>query len=96
MRDLLDNYIEHVRLNRQQRSDNVTATEGYLKPFVGSDEGNKYHKVWYTLDGQDGQRSVHSFVNKVTGDIYSSKSWKQKGILIGNLEKYKQGDFISN
>ena len=35
--------------------------------------GKKYHKVSHT---QDGSTSVHSFVDKETGDVYKAASWK--------------------
>ena len=38
------------------------------------ESGNKYHKI-ILIDG-GGQRSVHSFVDKKTGEIYKSASWK--------------------
>ena len=34
----------------------------------------KYHKVIF-IDG-GGQRSVHAFVDKKTGEVYKSASWK--------------------
>jgi hypothetical protein len=38
------------------------------------ESGNKYHKI-ILIDG-GGQRSVHSFVDKKTGEVYKSASWK--------------------
>jgi hypothetical protein len=38
------------------------------------DSGKKYHKVIF-IDG-GGQRSVHAFVDKQTGEVYKSASWK--------------------
>jgi hypothetical protein len=36
--------------------------------------GNKYHKI--IMKYNDGQRSVHAFVDKKTGDVYKPASWK--------------------
>lgn len=36
--------------------------------------GNKYHKIIFK-DG-NGSRSVHAFVDKKTGEVYKSASWK--------------------
>lgn len=38
------------------------------------ESGKKYHKVIF-IDG-GGQRSVHAFVDKKTGEVYKSASWK--------------------
>ena len=88
MKELLKNYIESVRLSKQEHSDSVVLEKGCFKPFVGVLEGRKYHKVYYTLDGEEGQRSVHTFIDMVTGDVFASKSWKQKGRLIDSLRNY--------
>ena len=44
------------------------------------DSGRKYHKIIF-IDG-GGQRSVHAFVDKKTGELYKSASWKSpaKGV----------------
>jgi cellulose synthase/poly-beta-1,6-N-acetylglucosamine synthase-like glycosyltransferase len=44
------------------------------------ESGNKYHKV-ILVDG-GGQRSVHCFIDKNTGEVYKSASWKSpaKGV----------------
>lgn len=38
------------------------------------ESGKKYHKI-IMIDG-GGHRSVHCFVDKVTGEVYKSASWK--------------------
>ena len=38
------------------------------------ESGKKYHKVIFVDGG--GQRSVHCFVDKNTGEVYKSASWK--------------------
>jgi hypothetical protein len=42
--------------------------------------GKKYHKVIFVDGG--GQRSVHCFIDKQTGEMYKSASWKSpaKGV----------------
>jgi len=44
------------------------------------ESGKKYHKVVFVDGG--GQRSAHAFVDKKTGEVYMSASWKQpaKGV----------------
>ena len=43
------------------------------------ESGRKYHKI---IMNAAGQRSVHAFVNKKTGEMYKSSSWKSpaKGV----------------
>lgn len=38
------------------------------------ESGKKYHKIIFVDGG--GQRSVHCFVDKKTGEVYKSASWK--------------------
>lgn len=49
------------------------------------ESGKKYHKVVMSAHGQ---RSVHCFVDKVTGDVYKSASWKAptKGVRYSLLD----------
>ena len=44
------------------------------------EEGRKYHKV--IMSDSSGHRSVHAFVDKKTGEVYKSASWKSpaKGV----------------
>ena len=53
------------------------APEGYDYTF---ESGKKYHKIIMIDNG--GSRSVHAFVDKKTGEVYKSASWKQpaKGV----------------
>ena len=53
------------------------APEGYDYIF---ESGRKYHKV--IMIDSSGARSVHCFVDKKTGEIYKSASWKSpaKGV----------------
>jgi len=43
------------------------------------ESGNKYHKI---IMSANGSRSVHAFVDKKTGEVYKSASWKSpaKGV----------------
>ena len=43
------------------------------------EEGRKYHKI---IMNANGSRSVHAFVDKKTGELYKSASWKSpaKGV----------------
>jgi len=36
--------------------------------------GKKYHKI--IMDTESGSRSVHCFIDKNTGEVYKSASWK--------------------
>jgi hypothetical protein len=38
------------------------------------DEGRKYHKI--IMETGAGSKSVHAFVDKKTGEVYKSASWK--------------------
>ena len=38
------------------------------------DEGHKYHKI--IMETGAGSKSVHAFVDKKTGEVYKSASWK--------------------
>jgi hypothetical protein len=49
------------------------------------ESGRKYHKIIMVIDNgpdRSPSRSVHAFVNKKTGEIYKSSSWKSpaKGV----------------
>jgi len=56
----------------QQRIDELKSGDCSIDYEIES--GRKYHKI-ILIDG-GGQRSVHSFVDKKTGEIYKSASWK--------------------
>ena len=49
------------------------------------ESGRKYHKIIMVIDngaGRSPSRSVHAFVDKKTGEVYKSASWKSpaKGV----------------
>ena len=57
------------------------------------DTGRKYHKVMMTTDG--GNRYVHAFVDKKTGEVYKPASIKSpaKGVRF-DLRVIKERDFV--
>ena len=57
------------------------------------ESGRKYHKI--IMETADGNRSVHAFVDKVTGDLYKSASFKSpaKGVRF-NLLNVEQREFV--
>jgi hypothetical protein len=82
---LKDNYREYAIRGHQKFVDDVNTQEyhirriGELKAGDCSidyqvETGKKYHKVVF-IDG-GGSRSVHSFIDKKTGEVYKSASWK--------------------
>jgi len=56
------------------------------------ESGRKYHKI--VMDGS-GSRSVHCFVDKNTGEVYKSASWKApaKGVRF-DLRVIKEREFV--
>ena len=65
------------------KSRNHGKVGGYDAPeykFYIEEGGRKYHKI--VMEYENGQRSVHAFVDKKTGEIYKSASWKSpaKGV----------------
>jgi len=62
----------------QRRIDELKAGDCSIDYQV--ETGKKYHKVVF-IDG-GGSRSVHAFIDKQTGEVYKSASWKSpaKGV----------------
>ena len=62
----------------QQRIDELKSGDCSIDYVIES--GKKYHKI-ILIDG-GGSRSVHAFVDKKTGEVYKSASWKSpaKGV----------------
>jgi hypothetical protein len=62
----------------QERIDKLKAGDCSIDYQV--ETGKKYHKVIF-IDG-GGSRSVHAFIDKQTGEVYKSASWKSpaKGV----------------
>ena len=54
--------------------------DGYSDIDYTIESGKKYHKVIMIAGG--GRRSVHCFIDKKTGEVYKSASWKSpaKGV----------------
>jgi hypothetical protein len=69
-----------------------------LKRNIGAyqftvDTGRKYHKIMMTTDG--GNRSVHAFIDKKTGEVYKPASIKApaKGVRF-DLRVIRERDFV--
>ena len=88
---LKDNYREYAIRGHQKFVDDVNTQEYHIRRIdelkAGDcsidyqvETGKKYHKVVF-IDG-GGSRSVHSFIDKKTGEVYKSASWKSpaKGV----------------
>ena len=82
---LRQNYLEtairgHKRhVEKGENSDYHTACIEKLRKGISPvdfivDSGRKYHKVIFVDGG--GSRSVHAFIDKKTGEVYKSASWK--------------------
>ena len=56
----------------QQRAEELENGIGAYKYYIES--GRKYHKIW--METGDNSRSIHAFVDKVTGDVYKAASIK--------------------
>jgi hypothetical protein len=70
---LKQNYADYC-IKNYGKSDADSLTDYVIE------SGRKYHKVIY-IDSSGG-RSVHAFVDKKTGEVYKSASWKSpaKGV----------------
>ena len=89
---LKDNYREYSIRGHQHSLNRFDATPGYHQQKIDElksgkcdidyqvETGKKYHKVIFVDGG--GSRSVHAFVDKKTGEVYKSASWKSpaKGV----------------
>ena len=81
---LRQNYIDYSIRSHQKFVDDAD-THNYHKEQIAKlkqgicdyefypETGRKYHKV---IMNAGGQRSVHAFVDKKTGEVYKSASWK--------------------
>ena len=79
----LQNYLDNALAEEHAHDNKIGIT--CFKSTIGVETGRAYHKVYRSNDQPGAQRSVHSFVHIQSGDVYSAKSWKQKGRLIGNI-----------
>jgi hypothetical protein len=89
---LKDNYRQYSIRGHQRSVERFDATPGYHQQKIDElksgkcdidyqvETGKKYHKVIFVDGG--GHRSVHCFIDKNTGEIYKSSSWKSpaKGV----------------
>ena len=89
---LKDNYRQYSIRGHQRSVERFDATPGYHQQKIDElksgkcdidytiETGKKYHKVIFVDGG--GSRSVHAFVDKQTGQLYKSASWKSpaKGV----------------
>jgi hypothetical protein len=88
---LKDNYREYAIRGHQKFVDDVDTQEYHVRRIdelksgdcsidYVIESGSKYHKI-VMIDGGD-SRSVHAFVDKKTGEVYKSASWKSpaKGV----------------
>ena len=88
---LKDNYRQYAIRGHQKFVDDVNTHEYHVRRIdelkAGDcsidyqvETGKKYHKVVF-IDG-GGSRSVHAFIDKQTGEVYKSASWKSpaKGV----------------
>ena len=82
---LKDNYRQYAIRGHQKFVDDADTHEYHVRRIdelkAGDcsidyqvETGKKYHKVIF-IDG-GGSRSVHAFVDKQTGEVYKSASWK--------------------
>ena len=89
---LKDNYREYSIRSHQHSLNRFDALPGYHQQKIDElksgkcdidyviESGKKYHKVVYVDGG--GNRSVHCFIDKQTGEVYKSAGWKSpaKGV----------------
>ena len=72
MKVTFDLYVRRVQETAQKAYEFL---EESLRPIVQVESGRKYHKVIIAHDGGTGQRMVHSFVDRKTGDLYKPAGW---------------------
>ena len=93
---LRQNFIDYSIRSHQKFVDDADTYEYHQKQIANLKEGicnyefiiesgRKYHKIIMVIDnGMDRSpsRSVHAFIDKKTGEIYKSSSWKSpaKGV----------------
>ena len=70
----------------------LDAPEGYSYAIDG---GRKYHKVW--MSTESGNRSIHAFVDKKTGDVLKPASTKApaKGVRYRLLDEASREEMLS-
>jgi len=87
---LRQNYIDYSirsHYNALQRGENTSYHEKCIAELKAGncnynfsiESGNKYHKIVMSIDNgptRAPSRSVHAFINRKTGEVYKSASWK--------------------
>jgi hypothetical protein len=84
---LRQNYIDYSIRSHQLRTSDVEYHDAQIALLMSGvsdynfypETGRKYHKI---IMDANGSRSVHCFVDKKTGQVYKSASWKSpaKGV----------------
>ena len=84
---LRQNYIDYSIKSHALRTENVEYHDAQIAKLKQGicdydfypETGRKYHKI---IMNANGSRSVHAFVDKKTGQVYKSASWKSpaKGV----------------
>jgi len=90
---LRQNFIDYSIRSHQLRTSDVEYHDACIAKLKNGEcnysyvieSGRKYHKIIMVIDNGPGRhvsRSVHAFVDKNTGEIYKSASWKSpaKGV----------------
>ena len=72
MNTAFEQYVSRVQETAQKAYDFMDRSRW---PIVQVESGRKYHKVIIAHDGGAGQRMVHSFVDRKTGDLYKPAGW---------------------
>lgn len=88
---LKQNYVQYAIRGHQKFLNDADTQEYHLRKIeelkndicpidYQVETGKKYHKVIFVDGG--GQRSVHCFIDKNTGEVYKSATWKSpaKGV----------------
>jgi hypothetical protein len=85
---LKDNYRQYAIRGHQCATENVDYHQRKIDELKNGEcpidyvieTGKKYHKVIFVSGG--GSRSVHCFIDKNTGEVYKSATWKSpaKGV----------------
>ena len=79
MADINDAVKRYVDALQKRITNYYTTNYKNLVPSVVTvKRGQKFYKIITTYDGGKGQSSVHSFVDKNTGDIFKPASWNAR------------------
>ena len=69
-------FLDVINERFQQYCERANLTHCRSDYFAIDSIGRKYIKISHFEKGNDSGRSVHSFVDKKTGDIYKAQTWK--------------------